>query len=54
MANRNMFVGMDVHKESIDISVAEEGRQGDVRRYGVIAGDLEGLAKVVRALRGGG
>ena len=51
MAKRSMFVGMDVHKESIDISVADEGRHGDVRRYGVIAGDLDALAKVVRALR---
>ena len=24
MAKRSMFVGMDVHKESIDISLAEE------------------------------
>jgi hypothetical protein len=45
MDKRSMFVGMDVHKESIDISVAEECRQGEVRRYGVIAGDLEALAK---------
>ena len=51
MEQRSMFVGMDVHKESIDISVAEDGRQGEVRHYGVIAGDLEALAKVVRALR---
>ena len=51
MEKRSMFVGMDVHKESIDISVAEEGRQGEVRHDGVIAGDLEALAKVVRALR---
>jgi transposase len=46
-----MFVGMDVHKESIDISLAEEGRDGEVRHYGRIAGDLEALAKVVKALR---
>ena len=34
MGNRSMFVGMDVHKETIDISVAEGGRQGEVRHYG--------------------
>ena len=49
MAKRSMFVGMDVHKESIDISLAE-GRDGEVRHYGVISGDLEAVAKV-RALR---
>ena len=38
MEKRSMFVGMDVHKESIDISLAEEGRDGEVRHYGVIAG----------------
>ena len=42
MAKRNMFVGMDVHKESIDISLAEEGRDGEVRHYGTIAGDFRG------------
>jgi len=51
MVKRSMFVGLDVHKDSIDISVAEEGRQGEVRRYGVIAGNREALATVVRALR---
>ncbi len=51
MAKRSMFVGMDVHKESIDVSLAEEGRSGEVRHYGVIPGDLEAVAKVVRALR---
>ena len=47
MAKRSMFVGMDVHKESIDISLAEEGRDGEVRHYGGITGDLAALAKVV-------
>ena len=49
MAKRSMFVGMDVHKESIDISLAEEGRHGEVRHYGVIPGDLE-VEKPSRAL----
>src|SRR5512144_1255144 len=51
MGNRSMFAGMDVHKETIDISVAEGGRQGEVRHYGVIAPDLDALDKVVRACR---
>jgi transposase len=51
MAKRSMFVGMDVHKESIDVSLAEEGRDGEVRHFGVINGDLEAVAKMVRALR---
>ena len=51
MENRSMFVGLDVHKETIDISIAEGERHGEVRHYGVIASDLEPLDKVVRALR---
>ena len=36
MGNRSMFVGLDVHKETIDVSIAEGDRRGEVRHYGVI------------------
>jgi hypothetical protein len=41
-----VFVGMDVHKESIDITLVAEG--GEVRRLGQIGGDRGSLAKMVR------
>ena len=44
-----MYIGMDVHKESVEIAIAEEGSQ-EVRRYGRIDGKAESLAGVVRKL----
>ena len=43
-----IFVGMDVHKESIDITLAESG--GEVRRWGQIGGDQAALERAVRKL----
>lgn len=51
MGKGNMFVGLDVHKDSIDVCAAEEGRRAEVRHVGVIRGDLEALDKVLRTLR---
>ena len=45
-----MYVGMDQHKESIEIATADEGRDGEVRRYGCIDGELDSLDRVVRKL----
>lgn len=50
MSNRSMFVGLDVHKDSIDVSIAEDGREGPVRHHGVIGGDLAAVAGLLRAL----
>ena len=35
------YVGLDVHKDSITIAIADEGRDGNVRLYGKIRNDLE-------------
>jgi len=51
MKKHTIFVGLDVHKDSIDVALANGGREGDVRFYGSIGGDLESLQKVVRKLQ---
>ena len=48
MEKCNTFVGMDVHKNSIAIAIADQGREVEVRSYGKIDGTLSALDKVVR------
>jgi hypothetical protein len=47
-----VFVGLDVHKESIDMTVAKV--DGEVRRRGRIGGDRGALEKAVRKLESRG
>jgi hypothetical protein len=44
------FVGMDVHKETISVSVAEDGRSGPVRFIGVIPNTPEVVGKMAKQL----
>lgn len=46
-----LFVGLDVHKDSIEIATADDGRNSDVRRYGRITGDLAALDNVLHKLQ---
>ena len=50
MTKTTMFIGMDVHKNSIAIAVAEDGRNGEVRSWGQIDNTPQALDKLIRKL----
>jgi transposase len=45
-----LYVGLDVHKDSIDIALAEPGLDSEVRHLGQISGELGALDKSLRRL----
>ncbi len=54
MKTTDKYVGLDVHKDTAVIAVAEGTREGEVRGYGSIPSDLQSLERVLRKLGGEG
>lgn len=55
MENHNtLFIGLDVHKDTIAVAIAEGSPRGEVRLYGPIGGDLNSIEKLVRKFKGTG
>ncbi len=48
--NTVKFIGMDVHKKTITLAIADEGRGDQPRLYGTIANDLDALNKFCRKM----
>jgi transposase len=48
---KELYIGLDAHREAVAIAVAEQGGKGEVRDYGQISNDLHALEKFITRLR---
>jgi len=46
-----LYLGLDVHKDSITIAIAQPGSKGEVRSFGTITNDLHALEKALARIR---
>jgi transposase len=54
MSTKLKYVGLDVHKDTTVVAIADGGRDGEVRVYGSISSDLHAVEKMMAKLRSDG
>ena len=47
---RSLYVGLDVHADTIAVAVADEGRNGEIRFYGTIANSADAVLRLTKRL----
>lgn len=50
MTHTTLFIGLDTHKDSIAVALAEGGRSGEVRYFGQIGNEPAAVVKLVKQL----
>src|SRR5215469_18301954 len=51
MSSITLYLGLDVHNDSITIAIAEPGPKGAIRTFGTITNDLQALEKAIHRIR---
>lgn len=52
MTNNTVFVGLDTHKDSIAVAIAEDSRESEIRYYGQIPNQPAAVLKLVKKFAG--
>ena len=50
MSAITLYLGLDVHKDSITIAIAEPGPKGEIRLYGTIVNSLQAVERALTAI----
>ncbi len=48
--NKALYVGLDVHKDTIAVAVAEDGRSGEIRFHGAIVNSADAVLRLTKTL----
>ncbi len=49
-----LYVGLDVHKDTIAVAVAEQGLRGEIQFFGTIAHKAESILRLTKQLTAAG